>query len=68
MDVNEVSKNDEDSQNNFTGTEISFVGVDEAGAINSTQDQDDLFGEYDDDDSEEEIEEKGLLINFNFNL
>ena len=73
VDVNEVSKNDEDSQNNLTGTEISFVGVDEAGAINSTQDQDDLFGEYDvqegdDDDLEEEIEEKGFLINLNFNL
>jgi len=73
VDVNDVSENGEETENNLTGTEISFVGVDEEEVINSSQDHDELFGDYDiqeceDDDLEEEIDDKGFLINLNIPL
>ena len=72
VDVNEAAHNGKDALNNLTGTEISFVGVDDTDAINGSQDQD-LFGDYDnqegdDDDIEEEVDEKGYTINLNLPL
>jgi len=72
VDVNEASENGKDALNNLTGTEISFVGVDDTDAINSSQDQD-FFGDYDthdgdDDDIEEEVDEKRYTINVSLPL
>lgn len=72
VDINDASRNGEGARNNLTGTEISFVGVDED-AMNGSQGQEDVFGEYDiqegeDDDLDEEIDDKGFLISLNLPL